>query len=217
MVGRPRKEVLLVKMFLAPRILTFEQLSDRLDFSRSTVFRRLREHGYYSSYNCSGRFLTIAEVADFDPQGLWVHKTARFSKHGTLKDTVERLVNLGERGLTHQELTSILGVRVHNALLGLVEEKRIQREQLGPSFVYLTHKRSVQRKQILRRDEFLKQRRRPRPTSRQIIGTLLELIKEPRAARGDIVARCRRGGLSISREDVDLIFEIFDLEKKRAP
>jgi hypothetical protein len=217
MVGRPRKEVPVVKVFRAPRILTFEQLCDRLGLSRSTVFRRLREHGYYSSYNYSGRFLTIEEVADFDPRGLWFHKTARFSRQGTLKDTVEHLINLSERGSTHGELTSLLRVRVHNVLLELVEEKRVHRERLGPSFVYFTHKRSARREQILRRREFFQQLQKPRPTSQQIITTLLELIKDPRAERPDIVARCRRAGVSISRTEVDVIFEMFELDKKRAP
>ncbi len=82
---RPRRELDVVDTFRAPRVLTLEQLRGRLRSSRSTVLRRLDEHGYYSSYNHSGRFLTVEEVADFDSRGLWVWKTARFSRHGNLK------------------------------------------------------------------------------------------------------------------------------------
>jgi hypothetical protein len=216
-MARPRKEVALVKVFLAPRVLTFEQLCEKLVSSLSTVVRRLNEHGYYSSYNHSGRFLTIEEVADFDSRGLWLWKTARFSRHGNLKETIEHFVESSEEGVTHGELATLLGVRAHNPLLELVEEARIFRERLGPTFVYLSSKKSVRRRQVRRRKSLLKEAHKPRPNSRQIIATLLELIKNPNAKRDEIVLRCQRAGVAISRELVEVIFEMYDLDKKRAP
>ena len=106
---RPRKEAPLVKNFLARRVLTLDELCERLDLSRATVLRRLKEHGYYSSYNQSGRFFTIDEAAEFDARGLWLWKAARFSRHGNLKATVRHLVESSEGGMTHQELASLLG------------------------------------------------------------------------------------------------------------
>ena len=215
-MGRHKEEIPLVKMFMAPRILTLDELGERLRISRSTVVRRLQEHHYYSSYNLAGKFLTIEAVAEFDSRGLWTWKGARFSRYGTLKNTVEHFVQASERGMTHEELVALLSVRTHNVLLGLVEADRIRRERLGPTFVYLSSQRCVGRKQILQRESFLKDRRKPVPTSRQIIATLLELIQDRQVQRQDIVARCRRAGATISRDLVDTIFEIYDLEKKRA-
>lgn len=214
---RPRKELDVVQTLRGPRILTMEQLCRRLRSSRSTVLRRLHEHGYHSSYNQSGKFLTIDEVAEFDSPGLWVWKTARFSKHGNLKETVWHFVEDSEQGMTHGELATLLGVRTHNSLLELVEEEWIQRERLGPTFVYLSHKASVRRAQVRRRKALLAEGEKPRPTTRQIIATLLELIKDSRVPRHQIVLRCQRSGVSISRELVDAIFEAYDLDKKRAP
>jgi hypothetical protein len=162
-------------------------------------------------------FLTIHEVAEFDSRGLWVWKTARFSKHGNLKKTVWRFVEDSEQGMTHRELAALLGVRTHNSLLELAEENWIHRERLGPAFVYLSHKASVRRKQVRRRKTLLAESEKPRPTTRQIIATLLELIKDFRVPRQQVVLRCQRGGVSISRELVDAIFETYDLDKKRAP
>ncbi len=215
-MGRPRKEVSIVKTFLAPRVLTLPQLSVRLRFSRSTVVRRLKEHGYYSSYNYKGKFMTIEEVASFDSRGLWRCKGARFSKHGTLRNTVYQFVQDSEDGRTHEELATILGLRVHDTLLHLVNEGKIRRERLGPSFVYLSSKRSIQRRQTRQREELMKTLEKPRTTNRQKIATLLELIKDPKATRREIVVRVRRGGVDITREMVDAIFEQFDLDKKRA-
>jgi len=215
-MGRHKEEVPLVKAFLAPRILTLDQLCETLRVSRSTVIRRLQEHHYHSSYNLKGRFLTIEEVAEFDARGLWAWKGARFSRYGTLKDSVEHFVQASEGGLTQRELASLLSVRAHNALLGLVEEDKIQRERLGPTFVYLSSQRSVRKKQRLQRESFLKDLRKPVPTNRQVIATLLELIQDRQVQRPDIVARCRRAGIPISRDVVDAIFETYDLDKKRA-
>ena len=214
---RPRIELDVAHAFRAPRILTLEQLCRRMRASRSTVLRRLDEHGYYSSYNHSGKFLTIDEVAQFDSRGLWGWNAARFSKQGSLKETVWHFVENSEYGMTHQELTALLGVRTHNSLLELVQEEWTHRDRLGPKFVYLSHKTSVRRKQVRRRELLLKEGQTPRPSARQIIATLLELIKDPRAPRQKIVLRCQRSGVPISRELVDAIFETYDLDKKRAP
>jgi hypothetical protein len=214
---RPRKELHVVQIFRAPRILTLEQLCRKMRASRSTVLRRLHEHGYYSSYNHSGKFLTIDEVAEFDSRGLWYWNAARFSKYGSLKESVWQFVEDSEQGMTHEELATLLGVRAHNSLLELVEEEWIHRERLGPTFVYLSHQTSVRSKQVRRRQSLLTEGQKPRPTARQIIATLLELIKDPGAARQQIVLGCQRGGVSISRELVDAVFETYDLDKKRAP
>ena len=97
---RPRKELDVVQTFRAPRILTLEQLCRKMRSSRSTVLRRLDEHGYHSSYNHSGKFLTIDEVAEFDSRGLWVWNAARFSKRGNLKETVWHFVEDSKQGMT---------------------------------------------------------------------------------------------------------------------
>ncbi len=214
---RPRRELALGKIFLAPRILTLEELSRKLDASRSTILRRLDEHGYYSSYNHSGRFITIAEVAEFDSRGLWSFKTARFSKHGNLKETLEYFVSSSEAGLNHPELATLLAVRVHNPLLDLVEDGRLARQQIGGSYVYLSPTARKGKQQVKRRIAFVKETEKPRPSSRQIIATLLELITDSEATPAEIVARCQKAGTSISRQLVEVIFERYDLDKKRAP
>ncbi len=215
-MGRPQKRFSIERIFLASLVLTLEQLCTRLRCSRSTILRRLKEHGYYCSYDHAGKYITIGEVAQFDSNGLWTCKGARFSKHGTLKDTVDHFVKGSKRGMTHEELATLLGVRAHNTLLDLAREGRIQREKLGPTFVYLSRKRSIHGKQARQRKSYLEKRQKPRPTHRQKIATLLELIKDPRIERQDITRRCKRGGVAISREVVDTIFEAYDLDKKRA-
>jgi hypothetical protein len=197
-------------------VLTLPQLSRTLRCSRSTILRRLAEHGYYSSYNHSGKFFTIPEIVHFDAHGLWTCKTARFSKHGTLKETLVYLVQSSSQGTTHEELASLLAVRVHNPLLELVREGTLRRERIGPTFVYLHARRTRQTEQRRRRRAAMPQRPAVHPTHRQTIATLLELIEDPQATREQIVRRCQRGGVSISPPVVDAIFERYELDKKRA-
>ena len=53
----------------------FETLRTR---SRMSVFRRMKEAGYLSSYTHSGRFYTLREVPQFDTFGLWRHRDVGF-------------------------------------------------------------------------------------------------------------------------------------------
>jgi hypothetical protein len=118
--------------------------------------------------------------------------------------------------MTHQELAQLLGVRVHNSLLDLVRDKEIRRDHLGPAFVYFSRKVPVRKTQTERRRSLLEQRPKPRPTGRQTISVLLELIKAPKATREEIGHRCQRGGISISYQIVEEIFAMYELDKKRA-
>ena len=216
-MGRPRKHADILNTFRAQRTLAIDQLCQRLNCSRSTVLRRLNEHGYYSSYNHCGRFLTIEEVADFDSRGLWVWKTARFSRYHTLKQTAEHFVHSSPQGMTHEEIAALLGVRLHNTLRELVHTRTIHRQRIEGLFVYFSRTESVRKEQVERRISSVEERRRVRPTSRQVIATLLELIKDSDAERQEIVLRCQHTGISISRPVVDVIFEMYDLDKKRGP
>lgn len=215
-MGRPKQQVPLLDVFRAPRILTLEQLGDKLDLSRSTVLRRLQEHGYFSSYNLAGKFLSIPEVIDFDEHGLWTWQGARFSQQGTLKETVAHFVTTSAQGMTQHELVELLSVRTHNVLLDLVQGKRIHRQSLGSTFVYLSGDRGARRKQILERESFLENHPRTVPSSRQVINILLELIQDPHLDRQEIVTRCQQAGVPISRAVVDTVFQTYDLEKKTA-
>lgn len=213
---RPKKECDVQQTFRGPRVLSLPQLCRRLHASRSTVLRRLAEIDYYSSYNHAGKFFTIGSAARFDDRGLWVHHSARFSQHGNLKQTVLHFVQQSSQGMTHEELNELLGVRTHNTLLTLVQEEKLHRERLGPTFVYFTVTVSRRRRQLRERAR-LASPVRPRPTSPQIIAVLLELIHDPRSDRRQIMQRCQRKGVSISRPVVDVIFERYELDKKRAP
>ena len=59
-----------------------------------TVFRKLRELDYCTSYSHRGRFYTLRELAEFDENGLWWIRSVGFFKS---RDTRRHGRRTGER------------------------------------------------------------------------------------------------------------------------
>src|ERR1035438_1564938 len=67
------------------RVATLPQLKQLLGTEADiTVFRKLKELSYRTSYSHRGSFYTLDEIADFDERGLWSFDSVWFSRHGTL-------------------------------------------------------------------------------------------------------------------------------------
>ena len=104
------------------RVVTMSDLCEIIgSSSRMTVFRRLRDIEYVSSYTHAGRYYTLYDIARFDPDGIWFYDDIGFSQNGSLKNTVTYLVHNGDAGRFHSDLERQLRVRVHNVLLDLVK------------------------------------------------------------------------------------------------
>src|SRR5450432_3643891 len=110
------------------RIATLPQLKQLLGTEANiTVFRKLKELSYRTSYSHRGSFYTLDEIADFNEQGLWSLDSVWFSRHGTLVATTEDRVTQSEAGCFASELEDILHVPVKEPLLQLVAQGRIAR------------------------------------------------------------------------------------------
>jgi hypothetical protein len=79
------------------RIATLSQLRELLDTKPAiTVFRKLKELSYRTSYSHRGSFYTLDEIATFDERGLWSFDSVWFSRQGTLVATTEDCVTQSE-------------------------------------------------------------------------------------------------------------------------
>jgi hypothetical protein len=95
------------------RIATLPQLKQLLGTEADiTVFRKLKELSYRTSYSHRGSFYTLDEIADFDERGLWSSGSVWFSRHGTLVGTVEAFVTQTPAGYFAFELEDVLHVPV---------------------------------------------------------------------------------------------------------
>ena len=129
----------LVQAFRRHKVLTLPAMMEALGTTtRITVFRKLDQLPYRSSYSHAGKYYTVEEMPDWDGQGLWVYQGIRFSRHGTLLDTLQYFIDTDPSGWRAQELEQRVGVRVHNALSDLHRRGRVAREQIGGAFVYVS-------------------------------------------------------------------------------
>jgi hypothetical protein len=137
------------KLLRRKKIATMAELKAALGTETDmTVFRKLREVGYLTSYSDRGKYYTLEEIADFDATGLWSCGGARFSKHGTLLRTCEALVGESEAGHFASELEPVLHVGVKDALRKLAAEGRIIRQEFGGRFLHLSADARVRRRQL---------------------------------------------------------------------
>jgi len=204
------------KLFRRQRVADLKVLRTTLRTdSRMSVFRRLKEFGYVSSFTHRGGFYTLSGIPDFDEWGLWFHGDIGFSRAGTLKQTVAGQVQEAPNGHTHAKLHALLRVRVHNALLGLVREGRISRERYKGVYLYVhaDPKRAAEQVQGRREvDEVLALAFRM-PTNEEVTEILAEALRSaPEIPEPVLVARrlAARGGW-VEPRHVQQVYESYGL------
>ena|SRR5579864_1276354 len=134
------------------KIATLPELKRTLGTTADiTVFRKLKELSYRTSYSHRGRYYTLQEIPQFDPQGLWSFREVWFSRWGNLVPTLESLVSSAPQGYFAHELQQVLHVEVKDALLQLVEQRRVARQQVSGLFLYCSPDAAWRRRQVLAR------------------------------------------------------------------
>ena len=138
----------ITEFFQTHKIATLEQLRAVLgDPARCTVFRKLVELEYLSSYSHRGKYYTLKSIARFTAQGLWRVRSVWFSRFGNLLETAEEFVRRSDTGYTAGELCEVLGVKTKHALMKLERDGQLQREKLDGTFVYFAPEDAVARRQ----------------------------------------------------------------------
>jgi hypothetical protein len=141
-------------LFQRKKIATLAELKEAVKSSAAmTVFRKLKALGYQTSYSHQGKYYTLANIPEYNDQGLWFFEAAHFSQDGNLLATAQRFVEEASTGITASELRNVLQVEVKQALLHLYREQRIGREQIGGIYVYLSQDSGVRINQKLAREE----------------------------------------------------------------
>ena len=130
-------------------VCTFEQLADALGTrSRVTLFRKLAQLPYLTSYSHRGKYYALESSCHFDANGLWSHRGIWFSTNGTLLETCRRMVERAPAGYSANELDGALHVQTRQTLLHLLHRQRIEREKLGGLLIYLALDQTERARQI---------------------------------------------------------------------
>ena len=129
-------------------IATFDELKTVLgNPARATVFRKLSELEYLSSYSHRGKYYTMRSIARFSPAGLWSFNKVWFSQYGNLLDTAQALVDRSDAGYSAVELKEIVRVKTKHALRELTDRDRLQRAKIGAQYIYLAANDQVAQQQ----------------------------------------------------------------------
>jgi hypothetical protein len=158
-MNTPKYQLKALKQFFEEhKIATLDQIRDAMgDPARCTVFRKLGDLQYLSSYSHRGKYYTLKSIARFNSQGLWNFASVRFSRFGNLLQTAESFVQDSEAGCTAAELREILQVKTKHALTQLVRNGHLQREAVDSVFVYLSAEKTVATRQLKARKTLLQQ------------------------------------------------------------
>src|SRR5687768_11364575 len=98
----------LLSLFERLRAVTMPEMKRALGTDVDvTVFRKLAQLPYRTSYSHRGSFYTLESIARFDEQGLWRCRGAWFSQHGTLLESAEALVGAAPAGYFADELEAV--------------------------------------------------------------------------------------------------------------
>ena len=204
-------------MFHEHKALTKDEIACLCGCSRMTLWRKLEPLGYLTSYNENARYYTLADIPAFDERGWWRYRNARFSRYGSLPETLVSLVAEGVAGYSARELSEILSVDAGPELTRLSGDGRIEREKLKASFIYVSSDEKRRAAQLrLREQQFRMAEEKARlPVPETIIAVLVELVKQPGLQPESLVRRLKRRGVSVTQREVRNLFTRYDLPEKR--
>jgi len=223
MIDKVDSDKALQRLFLRFKVVDMNALFKTLKTkSRMSIFRRLKEIGYLSSYTHTGRYYTLAHIPQFDNHGLWFHQSVGFSQYGTLKTSVVELVERSSAGLTHLEFNHILRIRTHNTLLNRVRERRVSRQRLEKTFLYVSVDPDKATMQVAKRRKKIstKSREIDSVSATTVIEVLIEAIHagQVRIAPSLVANRLSLRGICITAKQVEQVFIQYGIvpEKKIA-
>jgi len=139
-MNTPKYHFKTIKQFFGrQKVATLDEIKAALgNPARCTIFRKLADLQYLSSYSHRGKYYTLKPIAQFNDLGLWSYLSIRFSCFGNLIDTAETLVHRSQAGYSAAELKDILHVKTKHALIQLVRFGRLQRQQIGSTYIYMS-------------------------------------------------------------------------------
>jgi hypothetical protein len=217
------RERKLINWLRTRKVATMRHMQHQFQVCHMTVFRALKKVGYYTSYNHNAGYYTLAEVPQFDDWGLWAYRDVRFSRAGTLPETLVALVSQTPAGLTVGELELRLQTPVANLLSRLVQHGRLQRQVLrGRQVLYLSpesghgHRQWEQRQQDLLAADAAAAKGLPAGCPAPlVIEVLRQMILRPEEGPKQWARQLQAQGRAVTAGQVRLVREHYALEKKR--
>lgn len=217
------REQRIVNWLRVRKVATMRHLQHQFQVCHMTVFRALNKYGYHTSYNHNAGYYTLGDVPQFDDWGLWAYRNVRFSRAGTLLETLEALVSQAPAGLTVGELEERLQTPVANLLSRLVQHGQLQRQILrARHVVYLNPEAERGRRQWEQRQQDLRAviartaKGLPAGCSAPlVIDVLRQMILTPDEGPEQWARQLQAQGRQVTAGQIRHVQEHYGLEKKR--
>ncbi len=208
------------------KVVKLSDLVQHFHYCPSTIFKKLKNTNYLSSYNVNGQFLTLIDIPEFDKNGLWSYQKALFSRHGGVRPTIQFIVNKSKAGLSAGEINEILQIRANNQFQLCLKERRVRRRRYGRYQIYFSSniadfKMQIEKREklILPHSEISKTALLPSTSPMTIenvhFGFLAQLIMNGTIIADDIYAMLDGMGKPIERKKIKEIIVRYDLEEKK--
>jgi hypothetical protein len=201
-------------LFEKQRVLDINQIYKAINTSsRATAFRYLQDLKHLTSYTHSGKYYTLPEIAQFDDDGFWHYGDIGFSSQGTLINTLAHVISISESGKTNSELEKHFRLRVQESLRTLQVSKKIERRKIESRHLYVNSNPDIGDCQIKKRMKVGS--RKPLPAW-IVAEVLLESIRSLAALPQveTVMKQLSKRGSTITKEQVEQVFEEMGLEKK---
>lgn len=218
-MAHTRSPDILLRLFKSETVVDLPRIEKALGgVSTMTAFRYLRQVPYQRSYNHNGRYYCYHDPSRYDRLGLWTWRDVHFSRDGSLRKTVCRLVHEIQAGATQRELQERLKVRVHNTLLDLLRNGDVARERLVDVYVYLHIDSQICKAQIQQRRALLEAQKTAAAEDKVEVGdpvviqVLLTLLRHPGAKVADVMRYLRGHSPPITLAQIALVFDRYELD-----
>ena len=196
------------------KVMTINNLKNRMIVSEITIRRKLKKSGAITSYNKNGRFYTLPHIPKFDSYGLWCHNNIRFSKYGNLTQTIIHLINQSSNGLYAEVIGELIEYQPHSLLHQLCLKSTIQREKLHGKYVYFSIDEQLYKSQFNKYTSLQTQYIEHEISCIIAVRLLIEKIRRPKDSLSHLVRILHRENIKISELQAKHFFEKHGVEKK---
>ena len=130
---------LILRLFKKKTVVTFNEVKQKVGCSRTTFVKLINKEGYYSSCNENGKYYILAKSCNFNEFGLFMYNKIMFSKFKTLKLSILNMVEKSKAGVTSAEIIDIFGTNSKALLSALHTSKKICRQKINGTFIYISN------------------------------------------------------------------------------
>jgi len=202
------------KSWKKKKLFVLEDLLEKLDCSAITVRRRLKKWNAISSYNQNGRYYTLADIAKFDNNGLWIYQDVGFSKNGNLTQTITQLIISSTAGLSGEDISDMLHLNSYSILAKIIKKSPLVREKMFGKFIYFSADKELYSRQMYERKKINEQLSAEMISDTVGIMALVEFIQNPELDISAISNNLNRKGINVTVALLHNFFEYHGILKK---